>query len=319
MKKISIITPCFNEELSIENCINELKILMEKRLPDYEYEHIISDNASTDRTVEIITSAAMLDKRIKVLVNSRNVGPFRNMWSGMKHATGDAIIPFLPADLQDPVDIIPEFVRLWESGSQIVYGVRTNRIENFFIKKFRSIYYRIIRKFSQLDIPLNAGEFLLADKRVADSVLQTEDQYPYIRGLFAQTNARFGVVPYTWGVRNLSVSKNNLFTLIDQAINGFISTNRIFMRIMILSGLFFAFVGILIGIISFIILFFSRESIDSGIPTLIVGLFILGGTQLVFLGVIGEYVQSIHNQVRRSPAMFLENKINFGALDQLDK
>jgi len=311
MKKISVITPAFNESESIEKCIVSLRSMMEKDLPDYDYEHIISDNASTDDTLNIISKFAESDKRIKVLSNSRNVGPFRNMWSGMKHASGDAVIPLLPADLQDPVDVIPKFVELWSQGSLLVYGVRRNRQEPLLMRTLRNLYYRIIRKFSQIDIPLNVGEFLLADRRIVDTVLLTEDEYPYIRGLFAQTGVPASSVEYTWVSRKSGKSKNNYFDLVDQGINGFVSTNRTISRLALLSGFGFAALGIFTALFNACVLLINRHGTQTGIPTLIVGVFFLGGVQLIFLGIIGEYVLSIHNQIKKVPPFFLKEKINF--------
>jgi glycosyltransferase involved in cell wall biosynthesis len=310
MKKISIVTPCYNEEDNIATCVDAVSNMMSMFEGKYEYEHILTDNASTDGTVEILDSLARENQSIKVLVNSRNIGPFRNMWSGMKHASGDAIIPFLPADLQDPVSVIPEFISRWESGDLIVYGVRRNRQESFLMRMARGTYYRIIRKFSQTDIPLNVGEFLLADKKVLDSVLSTDDEYPYVRGLFAQTAVRASFVEYNWEVRKVGKSKNSFLDLVDQGINGFVSTNKVISRLALLSGFIFALIGILMAFFSAATVLINRNGIQAGIPTIIVGVFFLGGIQLIFLGIIGEYVLSIHSQVRKSPAFFIAQKIN---------
>ena len=190
MKKITIITPCFNEEDNVERCYQAAKKMMKNDLPNYSYEHIFSDNASTDSTFKILSLIAKKDKNVKVILNSRNVGPFRNMWNAMKNVSGDAIIPLLPADLQDPVEVIPKFVKNWEKGDLVVYGVRANRQESLIMRAARGMYYRIIRKFADAVIPINSGEFLLADIRVIKSVLAVDDEYPYIRGLIAQTGVK---------------------------------------------------------------------------------------------------------------------------------
>ena len=211
--KISVITPCYNEELNVEMCARELAEVFEKFLPSYEYEHIFADNASTDSTLNKLKDLASHDKRIKVISNSRNVGPFRNMWNAMKSATGDAVIPLLPADLQDPPQIIPQFIEKWESGSLVVYGVRANREESLVMRAARGLYYRIIKKFASAVIPLNSGEFLLADRRVINSILEVDDQYPYIRGLIAQTAVKSTSVPYTWVKRKHGKSKNSFIPI----------------------------------------------------------------------------------------------------------
>ena len=311
MKKISIITPCFNEELNIETCYLAVKKIMKTKLPNYSYEHIFSDNASSDSTFSVLEKIAKKDKNVKVILNSRNVGPFRNMWNAMKNATGDAIIPLLPADLQDPAEIIPSFVKNWEKGDLVVYGVRSNRQEFWMMRFLRSIYYKLIRKFADAVIPLNSGEFLLADKLVIKSILEVDDQYPYIRGLIAQTAVKSSSVNYTWVKRKKGKSKNSFIDLIDQAINGFVSTSRIPARFALLFGFIFSIIGFIGAAITFISFLLNKESVASGIPTIIVAIFLFGGIQLLFFGIIGEYILSIHGQVRKSPPMFEIKKINF--------
>lgn len=311
MKKLSIITPCYNEEVNVEICAQELKKVMSESLPNYKYEHIFADNASTDSTLNKLKEIAAKDKNVKVISNSRNVGPFRNMWNAMKSATGDAVVPLLPADLQDPPTVIPELVKNWEKGFLVTYGVRANREESLIMRMARGLYYRIIKKFAAAVIPLNSGEFLLADKKVIDSILEVDDQYPYIRGLIAQTGVKSASVPYTWVKRERGKSKNNFISLIDQAINGFVSTSRVPARLALLGGFILSILGFCYAIFTLLSVWLSNGSAPVGIPTIIVGIFLLGGVQLLFLGLIGEYILSIHGQVRRTPPMFETERINF--------
>ena len=311
MKKITVITPCFNEEENVETCAVEVKKIMTEKLSTYDYEHIFADNASTDRTLLRLQNIASEDGHIKVISNSRNVGPFRNMWNAMKHASGDAVIPMLSADLQDPPSVIPDLVEKWTKGNLVVYGVRANREERLSMRFARNIYYRVIQRFASTSIPMNAGEFLLADKRVVDSVLKVDDQYPYIRGLIAQTGVKSASVNYTWVKRARGKSKNNFLSLIDQAINGFVSTSRAPARLAFIIGFSLSFLGIVFGLTTILIVLMSDTQVPSGIPTIIVGIFVLGGIQLLFLGLLGEYILSIHGQVRRTPPLFELELINF--------
>ena len=311
MKKISIITPCYNEENNVRECYQAVKEVVTQSLPNYRYEHIFADNASTDDTLARLKEIAAQDQNVKVISNSRNVGPFRNMWNAMKSASGDAVIPLLPADLQDPPSVIPQFVSNWESGDLVVYGVRANREESWIMRKMRGTYYRLIRRFADAVIPLNSGEFLLADKRVIQSILTVDDAYPYIRGLIAQTAVRSSSIPYTWVRRERGRSKNSFIDLIDQAINGFVSTSRIPARLALLSGFFFSILGFLGAIATFVAFLINRDGAPVGIPTIIVSIFLFGGIQLLFFGIIGEYVLSIHGQVRRKPPMFEVERVNF--------
>jgi glycosyltransferase involved in cell wall biosynthesis len=307
---ISVITPCFNEELNVEKCASELRDVMENTCSEYDYEHIFVDNASTDSTFEKLKAVAQNDPRVKVILNSRNVGPFRNMWHGLKNASGDAVIPLLPADLQDPPKVIPEFIKLWNQGHLVVHGVRRNRKEFFLMRTARSIYYRIIRKFADVDIPLDAGEFMLIDKRIAKSLLSLDDQYPYIRGLVAQCGAKSAFVNYDWEIRERGKSRNSIIDLVDQAVNGFVSTSKIPARLALLAGFSLSAFGITGAAVTACLFLINRGQVSVGIPTAIVAIFFFSGIQLLFLGLIGEYVLSIHGQVRKSPPMFEIERIN---------
>ena len=310
-KKISIITPCFNEELSIENCVNEVRRVMETELSNFDYEHIFVDNSSNDQSVAILKGIAATDLRVKIIVNSRNVGPFRNMWNGLKNVSGDVVIPMIPVDLQDPPSVIPKMVAEWEKGFMVVYGIRSERLEGFLMRKVRATYYRLIRRFSGADIPLNSGEFLLADRRIIDSILEIDDEYPYIRGLIAQAGAKSSRIEYVWQKRKEGKSKNNLISLIDQGLNGFISTSRVPARLIMLVGFIFSLLALLSAAAMFLMFIINPVRPALGIPTLIVSGLFFGGLQLLFLGIIGEYVLSVHSQVRKRPPMFELEKVNF--------
>jgi len=310
-KLISIITPCFNEGQSIESCILEVRAVMTKELPNYNYEHIFVDNHSEDSTVEKIKSFAISDSRIKLIVNSKNIGPFRNIWNGLKNAKGDIIVPMVPADLQDPPSVIPKMVKKWESGSLVVYGVRSKRLESFTMRTTRAVYYRLIKKFSGSDIPLNSGEFLLADRKIINSILKVDDEYPYIRGLIAQTGTQYSSIDYTWGKRANGKSKNSFISLIDQGLNGFISTTRMPARIIMLIGVILSLIAFVSAFAMFLIFLINPVRPAMGIPTLIIVVLFFGGLQLLFLGIIGEYVLSINSQVRKRPPAFDIERVNF--------
>jgi polyisoprenyl-phosphate glycosyltransferase len=207
-----------------------------KSLPGIQYEHIFADNASTDNTFEVLKLLAKEHPQVKVFVNSRNIGPFRNMYRGMEKAQGDATIPMLPADLQDPPEVIPSFYKLWEAGSLVVFGERTNRQERILLRLLRGIYYRIFRKSAEGNVPINSGEFMMIDRSISKAILALDDQYPYIRGLVAQSVDVSSSVKYTWQARTKGKSKSNWFNLLDQAINGLVSTSRIPARLALVGG-----------------------------------------------------------------------------------
>lgn len=308
---LTIITPCFNESQSVELCANEIKSIMISKLPYVSYEHIFIDNCSTDGTDEIIKRMCNLDKKIKLLVNSKNVGAFKSIYLALNHASGEAIIPMYAADLQDPAYVIEDFYKLWKQGSMIVFGVRKNRRENIILKSIRTLYYRIIQKLANNYIPINAGEFLLADKRIVDSLLKLNDHQPYIRGLIAATGAKYSVVEYFMKKRVHGKTKTNLIRLIDIAVNGLISTSRIPARLILIFGFVISCTGMFLAISSLLSSLFLDHRPLISLSTNSQLIIFLSGIQIFFLGLIGEYVLSIHSQVRREPESFFLAKINF--------
>lgn len=311
-KKISVVTPCFNEEGNVKNCYERLKKVFNKQLSNYDYEHIFCDNYSTDKTSEILRDIASYDKNVKIILNSRNFGAFNSMFNGLVSATGNAVIPFLPADMQDPPELIPDFVKKWEAGFEVVYGVRSNREEHALMHLIRKLYYRVINKFANINIPLNVGEFTLIDQKVHIALKQHEDYYPYIRGMIANCGFKSSMISYTWKARSSGSSKTSMYGLIDAGLNGLISFTNLPMRICMFIGFAIAFMSI---IYSFYILVATLVIFNgvphSGIPTLTVALFFFSGLNLFFLGVLGEYISAIHFQVRKKPLVIERERINF--------
>lgn len=312
MKTISIISPCWNEADNVEACRAAVKALFAKGGPlaAYRCEHIFSDNASTDGTVELLRAMAAGDPDMKVILNARNYGPFRSNFNALRAATGDAVVVFLPVDLQDPPETIVEFVRLWESGVEVVAGARANREESLVLRFCRGVFYRTVRALSEIDMPLDVGEFQLLDRKVWQAVVTHEDHYPYIRGIIASVGFRRVIVPYTWAARKRGLSKNNLPRLVDQALNGIISFTNVPLRICTFVGLGVAACCFLYAIASVLLVATGVAEAPRGTMTIIVALFFLSGIQMSFLGILGEYVTSIHSQVRKRPLVVERERIN---------
>ena len=308
---LTVITPTFNEEGSILECINRLKIVMKKCCPEINYEHIIIDNCSEDETVNIAVEESKKDPRIKILVNSRNIGGDRSIYKALSRASGEWIIPMLPADLQDPAEVIPLMLEKAVDGVEIVYGVRKNRQERLLIRSLRKIYYRTLRNFSTYNLQNDAGDFVLISSRVAMSINSLQDQNPYVRGKIAQTGARFDSVSYTMNKRMQGESKYSAFMLVDVAISGMVSSTYIPARIALVMGFLASILGVIAGSVYLLLTIFSGQDTNSGIPTIIITMFFLGGIQLFFLGLIGEYVLSIHRQVKPEPNVTFINEVNF--------
>jgi glycosyltransferase involved in cell wall biosynthesis len=312
MARISIISPCFNEEENVEACHAAVLALFAPGGPleRHEREHIFSDNCSSDGTVAILRRLAAADPAVKVILNARNFGPFRSNFNGLRYATGDGILVFLPVDLQDPPELIPEMVKHWESGIEVVAGARANREETFALRLCRGIFYRIVNTISDFDIPEQVGEFQFIDRKVWEVVVAHQDQYPYIRGIIASAGFRRLILPYTWRARRRGISKNNAVRLIDQAMNGIFAFSSAPMRIASFFGFAIATVALLYALAMLVLVLFAGNSGPAGSATIIVSLFFFSGVQLMFIGMMGEYITAIHRQVRGGPMVVERERLN---------
>ncbi|WP_158816267.1 glycosyltransferase family 2 protein [Methylocapsa sp. S129] len=312
MARISIISPCFNEEENVEACYAAVAKLFapDGPLAHYEREHIFADNASEDGTVAILRRLAAADPCMKVILNSRNFGPFRSNFNALRYATGDAVLVFLPVDLQDPPELIPEMVRHWENGIEVVAGARANREETLALRTCRRIFYRIVSTLSEFEVPENVGEFQLIDRKVWEVVVSHHDQYPYIRGIIASAGFRRLILPYTWRARKRGISKNNALRLVDQGMNGIFSFTSAPMRFSSFIGFGIASLSLLYAITTILLGLFIPGLAPRGTLTIIVALFFFSGVQLMFIGILGEYITAIHAQVRRGPMVVERERIN---------
>ena len=309
-KIISIVTPCLNEEKSLVTCYETVRRIFAEQLPQYEYEHIFSDNGSSDQTPKMLRELAKRDSRVKVILNSRNFGPFRSMFNGLRHSRGDAVVTFLPVDLQDPPTLIPEFVELWESGYEIVAGARAARAESWLMRSVRSIFYKIVNRLADFEVPEKVGEFQLIDRKVADAVLEYRDLYPFLRGLIASVGFKRVIVPYRWEKRQIGKSRLSVFSLFDQAMNGFFSFSSLPMRIGTIFGGIMSILCTAYAVSVTIAYVFGYVNAPPGTITIIVSVFFLSGIQLLFIGILGEYILTIHRQVRGGPMVVERETIN---------
>tara|TARA_B000000532_G_C18868311_1_gene407286 strand:- start:242 stop:1168 length:927 start_codon:yes stop_codon:yes gene_type:complete len=301
-KIVSVVTPCFNEEDSILNCYEVVKEIF-KDLKNVDYEHIFSDNSSTDSTQKILKKIAKEDSNIKVLINSHNVGPFVNNYNALSYATGDYVLIFLPADLQDPPNLIPEMLDKIENGYEIVLGIRNTRLENFFLKLMRTIFYRLMNIFSSHKVPVGAGEFMMITKKIHQIILDSDNDIPYIRGIVAQLNFPKTEIKYTWDKRKFGQSKNSFSDLMDQAINAFIMMSFKPIR-------FFLYLGALMFTTSFSLLVFNMVK-STEIELILIYCILTIVSFLVFaVGLLGEYLLSINNKVNKGLKLKVIEKYN---------
>ncbi len=311
-KKITVISPCFNEGSNVEICHEAVARVFEEKLPGYDLEHIFADNASTDDTPQILEQIAAEDPNVRVIVNARNVGPLRSVYNALKSATGDAVLVMMAVDLQDPPELIAEFVMHWEKGHKVVQGVRENRDEGFVFHNLRRLFYRSVKLVSNIDIPVDVGEFQLVDISVVEALIAYDDHDPYIRGLIAYAGHRPYSVPYFVRARKTGFSKNRFLTLVDIALNGLFTFTTTPIRLMTVFGLMLSIGSILYGIVNMLLILLSdNPSLQPGISTLIVAFFLFSGVQFLFLGILGEYILSIHGQVRFGSKVLEAKRLNF--------
>lgn len=306
---ITIITPTFNEAETIEVCIKKVSEVMSRIHDKYNYEHVILDNASTDNTVQIAYDLSNNIPNLVILRNDKNMGGAKSIYRGLSLAQGDYVVPMLPADLQDPVETILDFLTILTPETDVVFGVRTNRQESFVMRRFRSMYYRIIQKLSSADIPLHSGDFCLIRRDVVDTLIEMEDESPYVRGMIAQAATHPSTVEYTWVKRKAGESKASAWVLVDVAVTGLVSTSQIPARLALALGFLTSFGAFLVAFVQVVLVLIYGHSSVPGISTVIVALFLFGGLQLFFIGLIGEYVLSIHRQIKKSPRI-KTNKIH---------
>jgi glycosyltransferase involved in cell wall biosynthesis len=310
-KTISIVTPCFNEEENVELCYQTIRDIFAKHLPDYEREHIFCDNASTDRTLEILKKLATDDSSVKVIVNSRNFGPLRNTYNGIMASTGDATVLFMPADMQDPPELIPEFTKLWEQGYEVIYGIRAGRSDPPLMTLMRKAYYRILAATSYVQVPPDVGDYQLVDRKVIDAMRGFDDAQPFARVLTIECGFRQVGVPYKVRPRERGFSKNRLFHLVEQGLSGLISFSTMPMRLALFSGFIIAAFSVLFAFLNVFLYFFTDHNVPRGTTLMITALFFFAGVQLFFIGFLGEYVLAIFNQVRKRPLVIERERINF--------
>ena len=207
MKKISIITPCFNEEKGLYDCTKEIKKIFDNELSHYDYEHIICDNNSNENTIKVLREIAQNNKKIKIILNAKNYGSVKSTFNGIKNSSGDAVLLFYPVDMQDPPEMIPELIKKWNEGADFVVGCRTEREEFFLMKSVRNFFYILLRKFSKNNIPLNVSDFQLVDRKIINKMISIKDNFPFIRTLAFEFSDNYKSINYKWKKRKIGKSK----------------------------------------------------------------------------------------------------------------
>lgn len=309
MKAISIVTPCFNEAANVHDLHARL-VKVREQLPQYRFEHIFIDNASTDDTVERVKQIIARDSAVRLIVNARNFGHIRSPYYGLLQANGDAVI-CLASDLQDPPELIPQLVAEWEKGFRVVAAVKRASRESRMMWLLRTLYYRIARKMADVQLLDHFTGFGLYDRTVIDVLRRLDDPYPYFRGLIAEIGFDVARVPYDQSARIRGITKNNFYTLYDMGMLGITSHSKVPIRLATMAGFALSVVSLLISLTYLILKLLYWDRFQLGTAPLLIGIFFFSSVQIFFIGLIGEYVASIHTQVLRRPLVIEKERVNF--------
>ncbi len=309
MKHISVMTPCYNEEGNIQTIYQAVKEQFDC-LKAYTYEHIFIDNCSTDHSREILRRIAKQDKHVKVIFNARNFGPNRSGAYGMLQATGDALICIV-CDMQDPPEMIPVFLKKWEEGYKVVMGQKTKSKENPIMFQIRKCYYRIMDTLSETEHLENVTGYGLFDREVLAMIRWMDDPEPYIRGLITQLGYKWCLVEYTQKQRQLGKSSYNFNRYFDFAMTGLTHVSRKPLRVLTLSGMVLSTISFILAVVYLIMKLAHWYRFDMGMAPVLIGMFLLGSVQILFLGILGEYIGAILIRVSKRPMVVEEERINF--------
>ncbi len=309
MKRISVVTPCFNEEGNVEELYSQIKAVF-ATLPQYDCEHIFIDNASKDGTLPILRRLAASDPKVKVIVNIRNFGHIRSPYHGLLAAQGDAVI-VMASDLQDPPSLIPEFLAKWEDGFKIVLAQKTESEEASVFFFARKLYYNLATRLADVELLQNVTGAGLYDAVVIQAFRDLKESYPYLRGLISELGYPVGLVPFRQPTRKRGITKNNFFTLYDIAMLGITSHSKVPLRLATMCGFAMSVISFLIalGYLVAKLLFWYHFTV--GTAPVIIGLFFFGSVQLFFTGILGEYIGWIHTRLQNRPLVIERERINF--------
>ena len=315
MKKISIVIPCFNEEENVVP-ISEAVIKEFQALPSYDYEIIFIDNDSRDRTRDLLRGLTAENPRIKAILNAKNFGQFNSPYYGLLQATGDAAV-LMACDFQEPPEMIPKFIAGWEEGYKIVCAVKTKSEENPLVYALRGLYYKIIKKYSNVEQIEQFTGFGLYDRKFIEVLKTLDDPTPFLRGVVAELGFRHKEIEFTQPRRRAGKTSNNWYRLYDGAMLSLTSYTKIGLRISTFIGFLGSFISFVIAVVFFIKKLVDWYGFEAGIAPLIIMVALLGSLQLLFIGLIGEYILSINQRVMRRPLVVEEERI--GNWEEEDK
>lgn len=309
MKKISVLIPCYNEE---ENVIplSEAIVAEFDALGGYDYEIVFIDNCSTDGTRANLENICGRNKRIKAIFNAKNFGQFNSPFYGLLQTTGDCTISMC-ADFQDPVEMIPKFIAEWEKGYRIVTGIKTASKENPLMYFLRSLYYKMIKKLSDVEQIEHFTGFGLYDKSFIQTLRELDDPTPFLRGIVAELGSKRKDLSYEQAQRRAGKTSNNWYRLYDAAMLSFTSYTKIGLRLATILGFFLSAVSLLIAVAYLVLKLAFWDTFSMGTAPILIGVFVFGSVQLFFIGLIGEYIMNMNTRIMRRPLVVEEKRLNF--------
>lgn len=318
MKKISVLIPCYNEVENVVPMSEAVTGILEGELSQYDYELVFIDNCSTDGTRDKLEEICAKNKKIKAIFNVTNFGQFNSPFYGMCQTTGDCTISMC-CDFQDPVEMLPQFVKEWENGYKIVSAIKTSSKENPFIRFLRTIYYKMIRNMSDVKMIEHFTGFGLYDRTFIELLKQLDDPMPFLRGIVAEYGFSRKEIEYQQAKRRAGKTKNNFYTLYDAAMLSITSYTKVGLRLATILGFISSGVSLLIALVYLILKLVNWDNFQAGYAPMIIGVYVLGSLQLFFIGLLGEYILNINSRVIHRPLVVEEKRINFDAKEATEK
>lgn len=310
MKKISVMIPCYNEEENARPIYEAVRNELQKSCPNYDYEILFIDNKSTDNTRQIIRQICAEDKKVRAIFNSKNFGQFNSPYYGILQTSGDCTITIC-ADFQDPVELIPVFVSEWEKGYKIVCGIKTSSKESKFMYFLRSCYYKAIKKMSSVEQIEHFTGFGLYDKSFVQTLRDLKDPTPFIRGIVAELGPQRKEIEYQQPQRRAGKTHNNWYSLYDAAMLSFTSYTKVGLRIATFAGFAISGINFLLALVYFVMKLIWWDRFIAGTAPLLIGVFFMGGVQLFFIGLLGEYIMNMNARIMNRPLVVEEERLNF--------
>lgn len=317
MTKISIVVPCYNEEENVIPLSEAIQEQFTEYLSQYDYEIIFIDNDSKDTTREKLEMLCQNNDKIKAILNAKNFGQFNSPYYGMCQSTGDCTV-LLAADFQDPVELIPSLVHEWEQGYKIVSAIKTSSLENPVMRFLRTCYYKVIKKMSDVEQIEHFTGFGLYDKSFIEVLKNLDDSTPFLRGIVAELGFKRKEIPYEQQKRRAGKTSNNWYRLYDAAMLSFTSYTKVGMRLATFLGFVISFLSLAVAGVYLVLKLIYWDSFPMGNAPILIGVFTLGGLQLFFIGLLGEYIMSMNARIMKRPLVIEERRINFNESDEVE-